>query len=115
MVADSTSTDAADGKKCRKVHLILLILVVLALLAAGLSPVCVWDGRFDLAVNVVSSSGEAISEVSYVTFRNRDEAEWAETDTSEACERSFHPADKDGDQFLASVRCSGKTLNSVSR
>ena len=102
--------EAARGRKHRRIFLALLplLLVALALIVRSVF-VCVWDGRFELALDVVSSSGEHIDDVSYAAFFKREEAEWVEADTSEVSEHCFHPAAKDNSRFSADVVCSGKT------
>lgn len=102
--------EAARRRKRRRILLAILLSILVAspLIVSSLA-VCVWSGRFELALDVVSSSGEHIDDVSYAAFFKREEAEWADTDTSEVSGHCFHPAAKDNGRFIADVYCSGKT------
>lgn len=111
MVVDSISPATAGVRNRRKIRAVLLlaVLVIAAIVVAVLSPVCVWSGHFELLLNVVSSSGKRINDVSYATFSKHEEAERAESGTSEVSASCFHTAVKDHGRFIANVACSGRS------
>lgn len=110
MVADSTSAKAGAGRRRRKIVLtvFLSMLVMLLLLAPVLLSCYVWDGHFQLTLDVTSSSGKHISEVSYAAVSTREQAEWTETHTSGESEFAFRPTSQDNGRFIAHIPCSGR-------
>ena len=110
MIADSDCAKIADRRRFRKIHLSLLLfmMIALVLLAIGLLPTAVWDGRFDLTLDVSSLSGKHIKNVSYATYFRQDEADWVATDSSEVSSHALRPVARDTDGFIVPIPCSGK-------
>jgi len=110
MDTNSISAKIVDRRKRRKIifSLLLLTIIVFLIFIPGLCTEAVWDGYFQLALNLSSKSGESISDVSYATFFKIEEAEWLEKHTDVGMEADFHPAEKDNGWYIATVLCSGR-------
>jgi hypothetical protein len=108
METNSTSAKTVGRWKRHKIFLSLLLLLIIVIFSLpALSSVAFWDGRFSLALNVSSSSGEKMDNISYATFSQREVAEEMQKYVNLE-NYAFRPAVLDNSCYTATIPCSGK-------
>ena len=96
------------GSRIKLWVFVFAIGTVLVVLAPWLLVEAVWDGHFALTLDVVSESGMKIKALSYTTFFNREQADWATKNTGGEADLCLHSAVQDNRRFVADIGCSGR-------
>jgi hypothetical protein len=91
----------------RWVLLTALAIVVIGVLVPA-SVTVVWDGRFDLRLEVVSENGKRAQSLYYATEDRREVAELIAQNPKTDVEATFRAAREDNDAFVAQIPCSGR-------
>ena len=88
---------------------ILFVLVSLLLFPS----VVYWDGRFELILRPVYQPGVRVQSITYVAVDNLEIAELIAGNHKFDIEARFLPAERQNDEFVASIRCSGKEIGGI--
>jgi hypothetical protein len=111
----TTSAQTWDWRKVfssRPRQFVMGVVVLMGLLAiiALLNPVAVWDGHFQLNMDIHSRSSQAVEHVSCAFSFRRADAEWlSESDSLEATLLFQAVREFDGQNYVAYGQSSGRT------
>ena len=110
----STAGQSANPNTRRRYGLWIILAIILVVLASLLFPgVTYWDGRFELILRPVSRPGVQVQSLSYVSVNKREVAESIAGNHKTEAEAAFRSAEKQDDEFVASIRCSGQERGGI--